>query len=237
MFSISSPWSITSSVTTPVAVFGFGVTSFAPTELTLGWSTLSDATGGYEIQYKASSSGTWETAVTKGTADTTHSFTGLTNNTEYNIRIRGVITGTPNTYTIYNAITETLTLLGTPSPGSNFAMQDEGGNIYSTGGEIADNAPDNPTHYQTKECGLVTATSATNNGHSCTNFAATITLPYTTTIPNNRDQQLFNSREWTVTSGQKLRNRVGIRTRKGAGTVASPYIYSIWVYTNLSLDR
>ena len=96
-------------------------------QVTIGWDLLtgqSPAVTGYEVQYKLTSAGdeTYTAAVTKTSTDTSHAFTGLTNEIDYTFRINAV-NGTDTGD--YSTITETPETDLVPTAPQNFTPTDQ----------------------------------------------------------------------------------------------------------------
>lgn len=82
---------------------GLAASAITSTTATVSWSAVSGAVS-YNLQYKLSTSGTWSTYNTTGTAV---NFTGLTASTSYNVQVQAVCSSSSSAYS--GAITFTTT--------------------------------------------------------------------------------------------------------------------------------
>ena len=119
--SVKSNWAGFSFITPTAVPQNFALNSRTSTELTLNWTAVTGANGGYVIEYcqnhatnctssgSGSSWGTTGTGATAGTiektsqSDSSHALSSLTTDALYNLRIRTKITGTPNSVVAYSA--------------------------------------------------------------------------------------------------------------------------------------
>jgi len=86
-----SAWSNAVSATTvPATPTNLRATSITRTALTLNWNDVSANETGYQVQRKRAASNTWQTIRTTGPGATSYRVTGLSRNTSYDFRIRGV---------------------------------------------------------------------------------------------------------------------------------------------------
>ncbi len=86
-----SAWSnVVSATTVPATPTNLRATSITRTALTLNWNDVSANETGYQVQRKRAASNTWQTIRTTGPGATSYRVTGLSRNTSYDFRIRGV---------------------------------------------------------------------------------------------------------------------------------------------------
>ncbi len=82
--------SITVATATPGGVSGLTATPRGPGRLSLSWTAVSAPVTDYEIQYATAGSGSWTTFTDGVGTGTTATITGLTSDTQYDVRVRGL---------------------------------------------------------------------------------------------------------------------------------------------------
>ena len=215
----NSPWAeYGSAVTTPTGVVGFGVSAFAPKEMQVSWSALSSASSGYYVQYKASSSSSWETAVAKNASDTSHEFKGLANNTAYDFRIQGRTSSTETTgWTTVTNKTTTNGGLSTPTP-SNLDRTDNGNNDFDF--SISVTNVTGATRFQTQACATVGTDCTFNRGGTFLN--------------NSSNRTGVDVSSVQLSANTPVVFKIAVRARKGGSSnsldcsVSNPCYHSAW---------
>ena len=215
----NSAWVTSSSVTTVALAnpSGYGITEIAPGFLTVSWTALSGATGGYDVQYKPSSSSSW-TTISRSSATATKETlggSGVTNGTSWDIRMRAKTTS--NTYSAWQQVTQTTGNGGMGALTVTITIDNAGGQYRDYGRHFNDVS--GATHFIFSGC------QGTNADCTPSGF------PYTNTVKNEADSQNPSSGRtndsWQSSSGAgTFHLRVRARARKGSGTVADPYYYS-----------
>lgn len=189
--------------TAPAGLTSSGVTS---TGATVSWAAVSGALG-YDVDYKANSSGTWINAVT-GTTSTSVNLSGLTSATLYDWRVRTNCSGGNSTYA--SAQFTTLTVSGCANPLDN-----------STNGTLSGAAT---IPFNTDVTGLISPSGDVDHYKFVITTRGTITITLRT-LPGDYDIKLLNS-----SGGQIAISQAGGTSNESISRTVNPGTYYIQVY-------
>ena len=233
----NSAWVTSSSVTTAVLVnpSGYGTTFVTPEEIRVEWTALSTATGGYDVQYKTASAGSWTTVTRSSATALKETITGLTDGTTYNIRMRAKTTS--NTYSGWQQVNQ-----GAGNGGRNnptlpalTSCSAQGGGEYDCEIEMT-NLQHDTDFVEFGRCFQVTSDGSQGSDCTISNI--------TRLVPGSSDKT-STAVTVTGTAGQKVKGRTSARSCKGGvgadegakeGTVANKQYCSARVYNTISVN-
>lgn len=159
-----------STCNSPSGINSSGITT---TSATLSWNAVSGASG-YTVEYKATSSGTWITAVTN-LASTSYNLTGLSPSTSYNWRVSTVCTNGATS----SPTAATLSTLGCSAP-TSLSTSNLGANTVTLNWVLVSGASSYDVEYKLNSASNWSnaATNVTTNSFNLTGLIASSTYDW-----------------------------------------------------------